>query len=64
MDTSAGQIVPLDEFAVLDVNASLQLSTRLELFGRVENLLDESYHEVIDFRAPARAVYLGLRVQL
>ena len=41
------------------LNASLQLSTRLELFGRIENLLDESYHEVIDFRAPARGSVPG-----
>ena len=62
IDEVFGSAIPLDDFEVLDLTASYQVSERLELYGRIENGLNESYSEVTDFLAPERASYLGLRV--
>ena len=33
----------------------------MELFGRVENILDEDYQEVFGFATPGVAAYAGVR---
>ena len=51
----------LDDYKVLDVNASYRFTPKLELYGRVENLLDEDYQEITDYRSSERAAYAGVR---
>jgi vitamin B12 transporter len=51
----------LDDYEVLDVNASYELFRGLEVFGRVENLLDEDYEEVPTYNTGGAAGYAGLR---
>lgn len=53
--------VPLDDYAVVDLNASFELLPGFTLFGRVENALDEDYEEVPAFNTAGRAAYAGLR---
>ena len=53
--------VDIDAYTVLDLAASWKLTQSLELTGRVSNLLDEEYEEVLGFVRPGRAVYAGLR---
>ncbi len=57
----AQQQVELDGFVVVDLALSWQLTDRLQLVGRVNNLLDEDYEEVLGFARPGRALYAGLR---
>ena len=52
---------PLDDFGVLDLTASYQLTDRLRIYGRVENALDEDYQEVIDFNSAGSAAYVGVK---
>ncbi len=59
-ETFAG-VVALDDFGVLDVSADFRLAERLQLYGRVENLLDEQYEELTGYNSADRAVYVGLR---
>ncbi len=53
--------VDIDAYTVLDFAASWKLTQSLELTGRVSNLLDEEYEEILGFVRPGRAVYAGLR---
>jgi vitamin B12 transporter len=55
------ELVNISAYTVVDLAASWQLTPSLELTGRVSNLLDEEYEEVLGFVRPGRAVYGGLR---
>jgi vitamin B12 transporter len=57
-------LVTEKSFTLVNFNASYQLTRRLSLFGRVENLFDEKYEEIFSFATPGRAGYAGIRVAL
>ncbi len=57
-------IVKLDDYTLLNVAASYEIYDQIELFVRVENLLDEHYQEVYSYRAPGIAGYGGIRMAL
>ncbi|WP_199200523.1 TonB-dependent receptor plug domain-containing protein [Alkalicaulis satelles] len=46
----------------LDFNAHYQLTPRLQLYGRVENLLDRHYQQVFGFGTPGRSAWVGVRL--
>lgn len=52
---------PLDDYEVVDLNASYALWRGLEVYGRVENLLDEDYREVRHYNTTGAAAYAGVR---
>jgi vitamin B12 transporter len=54
-------LVDISAYTVIDLAASWKLTRSLELTGRISNLLDEEYEEVLGFVRPGRAVYGGLR---
>lgn len=49
-------------FAVADVGGALTLGRGVEVFGRVGNLFDRRYEEVLGYPAPGRYVMAGVRV--
>lgn len=51
----------LDDYEVVDFNASYELLQGLQLFGRIENLLDENYQEVPGYKTSGAAGYAGVR---
>jgi vitamin B12 transporter len=51
----------LDDYQVLGLNASYQLTQALQLYGRVENALDEDYQEVPTYNTSGAAGYAGVR---
>lgn len=51
----------LDNYEVVDLTASYNLFEGLDLYGRVENLLDEDYEEVPTYNNSGAAAYAGLR---
>ncbi|WP_232059120.1 TonB-dependent receptor plug domain-containing protein [Kineobactrum salinum] len=51
----------LDDYEVMDLNARFALLPDLELYGRVENLLNSRYQEIPTYRTSARAAYAGVR---
>ena len=59
--TYTSELVDIDSYTVVDLAASWQLTPSLELTGRISNLLDEEYEEILGFVRPGRAVYGGLR---
>ncbi|MFN3371128.1 MAG: TonB-dependent receptor [Sphingomonadaceae bacterium] len=46
------------------LRARLPVTDRIELTGRVENLLDETYETVFQYGQPGRAAFLGARLRL
>jgi vitamin B12 transporter len=56
------QVKALEAYTVVNLAAAYDLSTRVRLTGRVENLFDEDYEEVSGFGTPGVAGYLGARL--
>lgn len=53
--------VQLDGYTLVNVTGSYQVAEFLELFGRIENLLDEDYQEAFSFATPGIAGYAGIK---
>jgi vitamin B12 transporter len=51
----------IDDYEVVDLNASYRILESLEIYGRVENLTDENYVEVPTYRSAGAAGYAGIR---
>jgi vitamin B12 transporter len=54
-------IVQLNDYTLVNVAASYHIHKQLEVFARVENLLDEHYQEVYSYAAKGIAGYGGIR---
>ena len=54
--------VTLKAFTLINLGADYKITRRLQVYGRVENLFDQTYQEEFGFKAPGRAAYVGLRV--
>lgn len=63
-DELSGNLVKLDDFAVLDLSLTYALSDNFQLHARVENLSNEQYQEVINYNTPGRAIYAGFKMNL
>ena len=61
-DFSTGA-VDLHGFVLLNVAASFKIHENVELYGRVENVLNQKYQEVFSFGTPGIAAFGGLRVR-
>lgn len=62
--TFPAERVALDAYLLVRASASWPVTDEVRVFGRVENLLDETYEEVLGFGTPGRAVYLGVSAGL
>ena len=51
----------LKAYSVVDIRAAYPLSERLEVFGRVENLLNQHYETAYPYGAPGRGGFIGVR---
>lgn len=51
----------LDDYEVIDLNASFKVFAGVEVFGRIENLTDTDYEEVPTYNTSSRAGYAGVR---
>jgi len=61
---SPPNIVTLDDYLLVNVAGSYELDDNFEVFGRVENLLDQDYEEVFGYSTAPISAYGGLRVTL
>ena len=55
--------VPLDDYTVVDLNASYRVMSGLDLYLRAENVFDEEYKEVITYNTAGAAIYGGVRYE-
>ncbi len=53
--------VEIDNYEVVDLSARYQIFDGLEIFARIENLLDEDYEEVPTYNTSGTAGYAGVR---
>jgi vitamin B12 transporter len=56
--------VELDGYTLVNAAFSWQVTDRLQIFARGENLLDENYQEVFGYGAPGISAFAGLRLSL
>lgn len=59
--TFVAERVEIDPNTVVNLAGSWKLTQSLELTGRISNLFDAAYEEVLGFVRPGRALYAGLR---
>jgi vitamin B12 transporter len=53
--------VTLDDYWLFNLTASYEISGNFALSGRIENIFNADYEEVLYFGTPRRAVYFGLK---
>ncbi len=53
----------LDAWTRVDVTGSYDLSDRVELYGRIENLFDEDYQQIIGYGTPGVSGSVGIRLR-
>lgn len=53
----------IDDYLLMDVNASYQFSAGLTVYARLENALDENYQEFPGFRAAGQSLFAGARYE-
>lgn len=54
---------PVDDYVLVDLNASILVYQGLTLYTRLENALDEDYMEIPMFNTAGQAAYVGLRYE-
>ena len=57
----AANTVRLDGYELVDVRASVPVTDRIELFGRVENVFDRNYQTAAGYASPGRGAFVGVR---
>ena len=62
--TFAQRHVGLDPYWVINAAAAYKLQPGVELFARVENLLDQKYQETFGFDAAPIAAFAGVKLTL
>jgi len=59
-DFATGQTVPLDAYTVVNLAAAYDYSKAIQVFGRIENLFDEHYQELLGFGTAGLSGYGGV----
>jgi outer membrane receptor protein involved in Fe transport len=59
---AGGGLFPNEGRTVVDVGGTLRLTRHLHFFGRVTNLFDRAYEEVLGYPMPGRMLFAGVRV--
>jgi len=54
--------VTLDSYTVVNLSASFQAHENVRVFGRVDNLLDEAYEQVLGYGTKGTGVYAGAEI--
>ena len=60
---NAANTVRLDGYALAGVRAAFAVSERVELYGRIDNLLDADYATAFNYGTYGRAAYGGIRAR-
>ncbi|MGI9385841.1 MAG: TonB-dependent receptor plug domain-containing protein [Methyloligellaceae bacterium] len=54
----------LDDYLLVNLSGSYDVSSNVRLFGRIENLLDDDYQEVFGFETAGVAAFGGVKISL
>lgn len=64
IDFSMGERLTLDEYTRVDLALNYQFNDALKMFVRLNNLLDEEYHDVFGFESEEFSGLVGLELKL
>lgn len=62
--TYPAQRVTMPDYTIVNFSTTLKLFNYLELYGRIENLFDKDYEEVLYYGTLGRSFYLGCNLNL
>ncbi len=62
--TFAQRDVMLDAYTVVNIGARYAVSDQIDVYGRLENALDEDYEETFGFNTAGFAAYGGIKIRL
>ena len=55
--------VELDDYTIVDISARYYVDEHMEIFARIENLLDEDYQDLSAFNTSGAAPHVGIKYQ-
>ncbi len=55
--------VELDDYSLVGFNLSYEISDFIQVYGRIENALDEEYEEVTGFNTAGASAFIGSRIR-
>jgi vitamin B12 transporter len=55
--------VAVSGYTIVDLRASYPVTEHLEVFGRIENALDKNYQTILNYGAPRRGFFAGVRAR-
>lgn len=59
--TTARTRVTLDRYVLFNIGADYQVSEKVKIYGRIENLFNEDYQEVYGFNTQGTTAFLGVK---
>ena len=62
-DNAANSFV-LKHYTLVDLHAAWQVIQNVEVYGRIENLFDQSYATTRNYGTQGRGLYVGVRARL
>ncbi|MFO7885448.1 MAG: TonB-dependent receptor [Desulfobacteraceae bacterium] len=62
MDEKENSIDGLDEYYLVNLSASYELTRNVRLYGRIDNLFDEFYEECWSYATPGFSAYAGVKL--
>lgn len=63
LDNFTSRQTELDGYVLVGITGSFKVTPNVEIYGRVENLLNQKYQEVFSFGAPGFGAFAGVRVR-
>jgi vitamin B12 transporter len=63
-DVPNSQNQRMGSFGVVNVSASYDVTGHLQVYGRIDNLFNQEYEEILFFGTPIRSVYGGVKISL
>jgi len=60
-DLNLNPVTTLDSYTLMNVSARYDLTDKIQLYGRLDNLFDEEYEESWSYATPGLSGYLGLK---
>jgi vitamin B12 transporter len=64
LDRNGNPVGTLDDYTVVNLSGSCDISDRFQIFARVDNLFDEYYEEAFSYATPGLSGYIGLKWRL
>ncbi len=61
---NASNTVRLDGYQLVDLRAAMPVTEAFEIFGRIENVLDEDYQTAAGYASPERGAFVGVRARM